>query len=344
MRPLRLLVLALIALLAVGAAPGLAKKKPAKLVPVKGPLKAKVGIADQKSELFTDPLFQRLDLKYARRSVGWDAMDYDWQVADLDAWLGAARAAGVSPLITFARSRIASRRRLVPTAAQVRTGFLKFRQRYPWVTEFVASNESNHYGEPTGRRPKLAVQYYKALKAACPSCKIAAATLLDYPNLVTWTKQFLKYAKQQPRYWALHNYISANRFDASRTKQFLRATKGEVWITEVGGAVRRPRGQAKFAQGTRHAAKVTRYIFDRLVRVSNRITRVYLYHWNSDGPGSSWDSALVDQNGNPRPALTVVEKVLGKLPVVPGKANGNDKLPKAKPGIPTPVGPLPRPR
>jgi len=315
MRPLRSLLVALLGLLVLAGpataahAPG-TKRQQQLLKPVTGPLKARIGIADQKAEVFSDPRFRGLRLTTARRSVAWDAMRYDWQVADVDAWMAGARAARISPVITFARSRIDARRHAVPTVAQMRAAFVAFRRRYPWATDFVASNESNHFGEPTGRRPKLAAQYYRAMRSACPRCRIAAATLVDYPNLVKWSKAFVEAAGERPRHWALHNYISANRFDLTRTREFLLATKGEVWITEVGGAVKRARGQAKFGEGTAHAARVTRYIFDHLARASSRITRVYLYHWSSVGPGSSWDSGLVGADGRPRPAFTVFERQL----------------------------------
>jgi hypothetical protein len=280
-------------------------------------LTAKVGIADQKADMFGDQRFKDLKVKLARRSVAWDAMSDPWQVAELDQWMGAARSAGVTPLITFARSRVASKRHAVPTAAQVRAGFVAFRKRYPWAKEFVASNESNHYGEPTGRRPKLAAQWYKAMKSACPSCKIAAATLLDYPNLVSWTKAFVKAARTQPKYWALHNYISANRFDLARTKQFLKATKGQIWITEVGGAVKRPKGQAKFKQGTKHAASVTRFVFGDIAPLSKRISRIYLYHWNAEKTAKSWDSGLVGSDGKARPSLTVLQQAMRGAKIKP---------------------------
>lgn len=311
-----LLALAVLALSATaGAAPRKAKEPAAvKALPaVTGPLKATIGIADQKAALFADPRFAKLGLKHARRSIAWDTMQFDWQVAEVDEWMLGARRAGVQPLITFARSRIGERRHLVPTAAQIRGAFVAFRARYPWARDFVASNESNHFGEPTGRRPQLAVQYYRAMRAACPACRVAAATLLDYPNLVRWSKAFTKAAGEQPRYWALHNYISANRFDVTRTRDFLLAVKGEVWVTEVGGAVKRTRGQAKFKEGVAHAAKVTRFIFDDLARLSPRIKRVYLYHWNAGGPGSTWDSALVGADGRSRPALRVFESVLAAI-------------------------------
>lgn len=289
-----------------------------KLPPVKGVLKAKIGIADQKADFFSDPRFSKLRLKIARRSVAWDSMEYDWQVADLDQWMLAARRAGVTPLITWARSRIDAKRHVKPTAAQIRAGFLQFRTRYPWVTDFVASNESNHFGEPTGRNPKLAAQHYKAMRAACPkACKIAGATLLDQPNIVSWTKTFIRHAKEKPKYWALHNYVSANRFDVTRTREFLLAVKGEIWLTEVGGLVKRRTkdapGKVKLKEGISHAAQVTRYIFDHLVRVSPRISRIYMYHWNAGGPLASWDSGLVGEDGRPRPAFTVFESVLKQI-------------------------------
>lgn len=308
--PRLLLAALLLALLAV-APPASAKQKVQKLKPVSGALKAKVGIADQKSAFFTDPQFQALGLKLARRSVAWDTMQYDWQVQDVDGWLRAARADGVTPVITFARSRIDSRRHLKPTPAQYRAAFVKFRQKWPWVKEFVATNESNHYGETTGRNPKLAAQYYKQLRSVCKTCKVAAATLVDYPNLVSWTKSFVKAAGEQPKYWALHNYVSANRFDATRTKQLLQATTGQIWLTEVGGLVKKKNnGGARLKQGTAHAAKVTDYIFNHLARVSPRISRIYLYHWDAEAGPTTWDSWLVDAKGKPRPALTTLKKFL----------------------------------
>jgi hypothetical protein len=321
MRSFPKLLLALLVFALAAAPAGAAQKKPSKprtqtqtVKPVTGALKASIGIADQKSTFFTDPRFRGLGLKIARRSVAWDTMQYDWQIADVDAWLQGARAAGVTPLITFARSRIDAKRHAVPSAAAVRAEFVKFRQRWPWVTEFVASNESNHFGEPTGRRPQLAAQYYKAMRSACPTCKIAGATLLDQPNLVSWSRAFIRAAKETPKYWALHNYVSANRFDDTRTVDFLKGVRGEVWVTEVGGLVDRRTpdrpGKAKLKEGITHAAQVTSYIFNELARVSPRIKRIYVYHWDAGGPTATWDSGLISATGAPRPAFTALERFL----------------------------------
>lgn len=340
MRPFRpaALVLALVALLALCLTPALAKskKKPAKAkTPTTQQLlgKIKIGIADQKPGVFSDPLFQSIGMKYARRSVGWDTMLYDWQIKDVDDWLNAARAAGVTPLITFAKSRNAERRRYLPTVAEYRAAFVAFHQRWPWVREYAATNESNHPAEMGGRDPKRAVQYWRAMQSACPTCKVAAATLLDFePTLIKWTKAFVKAAgKKQPKYWALHNYVSANKFDDKLTKKLLKVVKtGEIWITEVGGVVyRKPApGRVKLAEGVAHQTKVTQYVLSKMLRTSPRIKRIYLYHWDSTIGDTTWDSGLLDRNGKPRPSLKVVEKALGQA-----------ALPKAKPGKPTKVGP-----
>jgi hypothetical protein len=60
-----------------------------------------------------------------------------------------------------------------------------------------------------------------------------------------------------------------------------------------------------------HAAKAIDYIFRKLVRLSPRIQRVYLFHWN--GRNTTWDSALISPNGTPRPAFAVLANLLRRL-------------------------------
>lgn len=70
-------------------------------------------------------------------------------------------------------------------------------------------------------------------------------------------------------------------------------------------------------QGRAHAARATRFIFDRLARLSPRISRVYLYHWSSVTRRDSWDSAFVASNGQPRPSLGVLQSVLRERGALP---------------------------
>jgi hypothetical protein len=151
------------------------------------------------------------------------------------------------------------------------------------------------------------VQYYRALRTECPRCTILAAELLDMPNMVSWVKEFRRRANYEPRYWGLHNYVDTNRFRTTATEALITATKGQIWLTEVGGIVNRTnKRKVGFEESPAHAAQALRWLFDRLVPLSPRITRVYLYNWNAGPAGETWDSALVDRYGRARPALGVL--------------------------------------
>ena len=92
----------------------------------------------------------------------------------------------------------------------------------------------------------------------------------------------MKTAHQQPKYWGLHNYADANQYKPRATKALLKAVKGKIWLTETGGVVRRRNGSSvKYTgESLTHAAKAINYIFTKLVRLSPRIQRVYVFHWN----------------------------------------------------------------
>lgn len=274
----------------------------------------KIGLADQKPEAFTDARLRSLGLGHARRSVAWDAMRYANQVTEIKTWLQTTRSAGMQPLITFARSRNPRRRHKPPTPAEYRRQFRSFHRRFPHVRTFSAWNEANHCGTGTCHRPRLVAQYYKTLRRNCGSCTVLAADLNDHPNPVPWARRFRRALGYEPTLWGYHNYIDANRMRTTLTRRLLRAVKGDVWLTEVGGLIARRNGSPqKMPQGKARAAKVTRFIFDRLARVSPRITRVYIYHWSSGTRRDSWDSAFIASNGTPRPSLPVFEQILSKL-------------------------------
>ena len=282
------------------------------LRPVTGPLKVKVGIADQKATAFEDKRLQGLRLGYARRSVPWDALRFPDQRDDLDAWVQGVRSMGAEPLITFARSRDRpGHRHRPPGGTEFLLEFNRFRKRYPDVKTYSAWNEANQCGTGTCSRPDLVARYYNAIRRNCPGCKVVAADLLDQPNMVSWVRAFRRAAGFEPRYWGLHDYLDANRFQTVRTTQLLRAVKGEVWLTEVGGLVaRRNRSTVRLPQGKAHAAQAMRFIFDRLARLSPRVARIYVYHWRSSSSRDSWDSALVGSDGVRRPSLAVLERVV----------------------------------
>ena len=274
--------------------------------------KLTVGIAEQQPDFFTEPLFERTGIRHARLLVGWNAMYTKWQREQADEWLNRAKETGVTPLVSFGHSR--TRRAELPTTARYLKAFRAFRKRYPWVKTFATWNEANHCGEPTCKRPALVASYWRAIKRDCPSCKILAAELLDSPNVAAWARAFRSATKVEPRYWGLHNYIDANRFTTTYTKSVLAATKGELWLTETGGLVaRRNNSRVRLPESTAHAAKATRFVFEKLVRVDPRIKRVYVYHWRNESRNATWDSALIARNGQRRPAYDVLRDRLRRL-------------------------------
>ena len=274
-----------------------------------------VGIADQKPDMFRDARFGQLGVKHARLNVSWDALNHDWEVAELDTWLYAARAQGVQPLISFGHSRLF--RRELPTPERFKYEFRRFRARYPWITNFATWNEANHCGEPTCHRERLVAAYYRKLRQECPRCTILAAELLDMPNMLTWVNRFRRYAKVEPRYWGLHNYVEANRFHTTSLKKLLRRVRGQIWLTEVGGLVarrrKRPETVKRIPESKWHALRVTRFVLNEVAPMSRRITRVYLYHWNAMTAKDSWDSAFIDYHGRRRPAFAELQRTMRRL-------------------------------
>ena len=86
-----------------------------------------------------------------------------------------------------------------------------------------------------------------------------------------------------------------------------------MWFTETGGIVSRTnRRKVTFPESAEHAATATRFLFDELVPLSRRITRVYVYHWNSYPGPKTWDSGLIGPTGKPRPAFRVLQRVLAQ--------------------------------
>ena len=274
-----------------------------------------VGIADQKPDMFLDKRFGDLRIRHARINVAWDALTSSWQREELDRWMFLARLNNVQPLVGFGHSRV--NRRKLPTPERFKHEFRTFRKRYPWVKTFATWNEANHCGQPTCNRAKLVAAYFRKLRQTCPTCTVLAAELLDMPNMLAWVRTFRRYSKVEPRWWGLHNYVEANRFKSDRLRSLLRRVKGKIWLTEVGGLVKR-RMKRRYTvkaipESPQHAKRVTSFLFDRLLPAHPRITRVYLYHWNSSTPRDTWDSALIGPDGKRRPAFSVLVRELRAL-------------------------------
>jgi hypothetical protein len=278
-----------------------------------------VGIGEQQPYMFGEPRFQALGIRYARLSIGWNALESRAQARALATWLRAAHADGVQPLIAFEHSWIAGRHRRLPSATQLGAQFRRLHARYPWVTDYATWNEANYCGQPTCHSPALVAAYYRQMRLICPACSVLGAELLDVPGMVAWVGEERRALGYEPGIWGLHNYIGANRLSTASTRALLGATRAEIWFTETGGVVARHNHSAHdFPESPTHAAKVTRFVFDRLARLSGRIKRVYLYQWNAGTRRPEpWDSALIGPHGTPRPAFWVFVQELHTLQQLP---------------------------
>jgi hypothetical protein len=271
-----------------------------------------VGIGEQDAAMFSDPYWKALGIKDVRVLVPWDVLHSDWQRMELDTYMAAAHAAGARVLISLSRSRVTEDARVLPSTRRFVREFLALRARYPYVRDFITWNEANHCSQPTCRKPEVVARYFDAIRKRCRRCNIVGADVLDTTGMARWVKRFRRATKAKHLIWGLHNYVDANRIQAKGTRALLKAVKGDVWFTETGGLVWRLNAPARihFPESVPHAALATRQVF-RLAALSPRVTRVYFYNWR---PGPTWDSALMDKRGRPRPAYKVLKAWLREHP------------------------------
>ncbi len=284
-----------------------------------------VGFADQKPSMFADPRFVDLGIRQARLNIPWDVLQEPTTLLNTDIWMAFAKRGGVKPLITIDRSRRPGMQSKNPTAGQIATQVRKWRQRWRGqVTQISSWNEGN-----INKRPELVAQWYRAILKACPGCTVLGADLVDRSNAGSWAKRFVKAAKRTPKAWGLHNYIDTNNFTTTNTENFLKAVKGEVWLTETGGVLSRKNPGARFkGKGPAHAAKATSYLFKTIVKLDpRRIKRVYLYSWSTAPNDKTWDSGVIGPDGSERPALSIVRCYLGRCK--PSRAFGTIPVPPA---------------
>jgi hypothetical protein len=289
--------------------------------PASAPAALKLGIAENQPDLFADPLFHDLGVKYARVVVSYDVMTSgDDELQRVTDYLTGAHNAGVEPLVTFEHARgaaeICNRRKhrrkrqcRLPSARQYQRQFKRFRKAFPLVRAYVAWNEINHFTQPTYRNPKAAARFANIARRNCRGCKIVVADILDradkarakkprYRSTLRYIKRFRKALKGPRRYCGLHNYSDTNRFRDRGTKQIIKALKcREIWLTETGGIYRFRSSGLK--QSASRQKRATKYMF-RLAKRNKRVKRLYVYTWFG-AVTPRFDAGLV-AHGKPRPA------------------------------------------
>ncbi|HEV2811625.1 MAG TPA: hypothetical protein VGW10_00115 [Solirubrobacteraceae bacterium] len=269
-----------------------------------------LGIGDQHATMFDDPLFSWLGMRTARIVVPWDVQRMPHERERVRVWLDKTRALGIEPLVAFGRSWETPGHRRLPTLSQYRNAFMRFREMHWDVEAFIPWNEPNHPKQPTWRRPDMAGRFYNAIRAECPQCTVVAGDVLDTPGMTRYVEAYQRVLLEEPRVWGMHNYGDAYGRKSTATRQMLRITKGELWLTETGGVVRRPRGRTgvPMRRRLRDAAEATRYVL-RLAVALPRVERVYLYQWAAVA-SAGWDSALLGPSRQLRPAFKVAAQFL----------------------------------
>jgi hypothetical protein len=262
-----------------------------------------IGMGDQQPAMFSSPLFRSLSIRRVRYVVAYDAaLTSGFERSQADALLNAAHAGGYDVLVAFEHSREPGRARHLPSVTAYLRGVRAFRKRYPFVHTFSPWDEVNDCVQPTCHDPRMAAEYYLALRRACPHCTIVAADVLDTnPGAMARYLRTVEHyaARANPRLWGLHDYSDVNRFRSIGTRTMLRTVPGTVWLTETGGLYSFGRD---FPPSASRQVRAERQMF-RLARTSRRIRRVYLYSWSG---GGRFDAGLMNPHGKPRPAYRVV--------------------------------------
>jgi hypothetical protein len=286
--------------------------------------KYKVGLGEQDSAMFASARWQSLKLKRSRYLVPWNWTANAGMRAAVTTYMTRARAARQQVLVAFTAApgcyngRRYSKKKAcrAPSAKAYRSSFRAFDAQFPWVRTYSAWNEVNHVSQPTYRKPKLAVRYYEVLRREARKRKfrVMAADVLDTSNLRSYLRGFLRRAKGSPRLWGLHNYQDVNYRTSKDTRRMLATVRGEVWLTETGGIVRFAGSRLRKYSPKRAAAR-TKYMFRlantysrRRAGLRSKVTQLYVYTWFGEPRGARFDAGLVNPNGTPRKAFSVVRK------------------------------------
>ena len=278
-----------------------------------------VGLGDQKPQTFSDQLWKDLRSKRTRLFVPWDAVKDPAQVAEVDAWMQAARGARQEIVVAFNLSRsqacpLSPCR--APSVSSYRSAVRRFHARWGrFVKIYQPWNESNSRTQPTNgnRGARLVAQYYKALKRIAGRRRtVTGADIQDIGDFVGYTKTFLRaVGRTPPKIMGFHNYTDTNRFKFRSTDKFVKALpRGtKVWLTETGalykfvqqdGTVSLPPSESRAKRSMEHMFRIAR-------RHSRVIDRIYVYQWSAYA-ADRFDAGVVNPDGTARSSYFVLKR------------------------------------
>lgn len=283
-----------------------------------------IGVGDNTASLFQNEQFLQLHPKRVRYITPYDSALQPGQRAEVDAWMGAARAAGMEIVVAFNPPagmkcpNVNGARGCRPVSSAAYTkAFKAFRKRYPYVRIIQPWNEVNNLTQPTVYRPDAVVTYYDIVRKNCRGCTILGADIQDVPNMVTYTRRLLATFRARriptPRLWGFHNYTDVNRFvkdKNSSTRKLVSLLPGKIWLTETGGLYRfQPQNSRQtFRPDLARQKRAMEALFKLATTYRSKIDRVYVYNWFGAPPTNRFDSGVLDVHGLPRPAFSVLER------------------------------------
>jgi len=275
------------------------------------------GIADEGTEMFSDPLWQQLHTHITRYIAPYDTAVRGYSLMKATAWIHAAEAQHQQVLVAFYHSEYTPTR--MPSIGTYEQDTKKFMQLFPRVHLYQPWNETNRgnvrytyekFNSPTAVE---SAKYYQALRHVCPKCTILGLDILDQ-NQVGPTLAYVAEFKAElrhlrvptPTLWGLHNYSDTNRFSSERTRAILGAVPGDVWLTETGGIVKFGGAFPNYrGSGLARAAKALGFMF-AIASSQPRIKRLYIYDWTGGTSSTIFDSGLTDAHHRPRPGYVIV--------------------------------------
>lgn len=275
-----------------------------------------IGIGSNDPSMFSDPRFLALHVGTARVVLPWDVATSRADrgvLRGFRAWLRAAEAAHVSPLVSFGADWTSpAADSYTPTVSQYEHAVKAFLRRFPKIKDYTAWNEPDFSWRPLARDPALAANYFNALWKLCRRCTVIAgdvylptsgqATLNHAAALLgPWLRTYIRGLHHRPDGWALHDYREVRGHNAAQLRTLMSMTSGPIWLDETGGVLHRGTWHR---QSARAAGRDEQFLLS-LAKRFHRIKRIYHYQWNGVA-SAGWDSGLIAPDGRPRPAYGVL--------------------------------------
>jgi hypothetical protein len=267
------------------------------------------GLGDQSDPaMFRNALFEKLHVQATRIVADWSvALTSSRERTAVDDWYRAAIAAHVQPLLAFGNVK----HHTIPTDLEFLRAFRAARGRWPHVQAWETWNEANDRNQrATYNDPARAARFAHIMQATCPHCVILPLSIVlergpQYED--RWIEVWERAYGGPPAVWAVHDYADPNFFTTRSLSSFLgRHPTGSVWLTEEGAFAK---FSVQFPWNLARQALAAEWVVRDAIAFRRRVRRVYYYEWAAltrSHRKIGWDTALVNVQGQPRPAYAAL--------------------------------------